>query len=426
MLKTLRQIWRSPDLRSRIGLTFGLLVFVRILTHIPLPGIDRSQLLQFLNQSENQVFGVLSLFTGGSLSNISIDMMGVGPYITGSIIVQILTKAIPSWEAMSKEDARGREKLNQYSRYLALPMAFIQGYGLLALLRSQQVVTLDNGQTIALMLLTVSATSIFVMWIGELISERGIGNGISLIIALNIVAGLPQQITNTATAVQGGNWTGLIVLIAIAVVTIVVTIIMNEAARQVPITYARRQAAPGSRLGGVDSYLPIRVNTAGVIPIIFALSFLTFPQVIARFLATAKSERLTQIAASIDQALTNQLYYGIAYFILVVVFSFFYTYIVFEPKNVADNLQKQGSFIPGVRPGSETARFLRLIITRLTTVGALFLGAIAVLPIIMQEATGISTLVIGGTSILIVVSVVVETQRQLASHLSMRQYDTVG
>lgn len=421
MLATLRTIWKSKDLRSKVVFTVLLLVFIRVLAHIPLPQIDRAELVNFLNQSQNQVFGVLSLFTGGSLSRLSIDLMGVGPYITASIVVQILTKAIPSWEALNKEGTSGREKLNQYTRYLTVPMAIIQGYGTIALLRSQNILALATTFDIIKILITVVATSIFVMWIGELISERGLGNGISLIIALGIVAGLPQQITNTIASLQGGSITPAIIMLGLILLTIVVIILVNEAERKIPITYSRRAAGSGN---AVDSYLPIRVNTAGVIPIIFALSFLTFPVILARFFTTAHSPWLVAVANKVSSFNSNTWPYGVAYFCLVFIFTYFYTFIVFQPSEVAENLQKQASFIPGVRPGSETVTFLRYVITRITTIGAFFLGVIAILPLIIQNWVGLSTVALGGTSILILVSVVIETNRQLMSQVVMRRYET--
>lgn len=424
MLETLRQIFRSRDLRSKILFTIAILVLIRIVAHIPLPQIDRSQLESFLNQSENQIFGVLSLFTGGALAQLSIDLLGVGPYITASIIIQVLTKAIPTWDALSKEGGSGREKLNQYTRYLTVPLAVVQGYAMISLLRSQNVLTAIDGIDIFLILAALTTTSIFVMWLGELISEKGIGNGISLIIALGIVAGLPQQFVNTATTLESGAIMNLIIFGAIALLTIAVIILVNEAERKVPITYAKRATGPVGGNSAVDSYLPLRVNTSGVVPIIFALSFLTFPAVVARFLSTAKSSALVDFSNKVTAFVGNDLYYAIMYAVLVFVFTFFYTYIVLEPAQLSDNLQKQGGFIPGIRPGSETTTFLRYTISRITIIGAIFLAAIAVMPIILENTLNIPSLVIGGTSILIVVSVVIDTSRQLASQVSLRRYDS--
>lgn len=423
MWEAVLQLWRSKDLRTKILYTVAMLVFIRFIAHVPLPEIDRSQLANFLAQSENQVFGFLSLFTGGSLTRLSVDLLGVGPYITASIIVQLLTKAVPAWEEISKEGNIGREKLNQYTRYLTVPLAIVQGYAMIVLLRSQNVLTLVSTEDILKILVTVTATSIFVMWIGELISEKGIGNGISLIIALGIVAGLPQQVANTATIIEAGNIIPVLIFLSLAIVVIAVIVLVTEAERKIPITHTRRAVGAGS---AVDSYLPLRPNSAGVIPIIFALSFLTFPQVIARLLSTANSEAVVNFANAVVNFTNNNLYYGISYFVLVFVFTFFYTYIVFQPQQVSENLQKQGSFIPGVRPGSETVNFLKFTISRITIIGALFLGLVAVMPIIMQNAFNISTLVIGGTSILIVVSVVIETSRQINSQLLMRRYETAS
>lgn len=427
MFESFIQVLKSRDLRNKIFFTLAVLVLVRIVAHIPLPQIDRSQLESFLGQSENQIFGVLSLFTGGALSQLSIELLGVGPYITGSIIVQVLTKAIPSWDAMSKEGGSAREKLNQYGRYLSVPLAFVQGYGMVTLLKSQNVIPNIAGYDLLMMLLVLTATSVFVMWLGEIISEKGIGNGISLIIALGIVAGLPQQVINLSSTVEAGSVMSLVIFGVIALITVMVIVLVNEAERKIPITYAKRSVGPvGQRTGSaVDSYLPLRVNIAGVVPIIFALSFLTFPAVVARFLTTAKSESIINFANTITTFVNNDTYYAVLYFVLVFVFTFFYTYIVIEPQQLSENLQKQGGFVPGVRPGNETVSFLRYTISRITVLGATFLALIAVLPIVMENTLNVPSLVIGGTSVLIVVSVVIDTSRQIAGQLSLRRYDTV-
>lgn len=422
MWQTVRSVWKSRDLRGKILFTLAVFLLIRVLAHIPLPQIDKGELNRFLGQSQNQVFGVLSLFTGGSLSRLSIDLMGVGPYITASIVVQLLTKAIPTWEALSKEGTAGQEKLNQFTRYLAVPLALVQGYGTIALLKSQGVLALTTTSDIVKILITVTAVSIFVMWLGELISERGIGNGISLIIGLGIVTGLPQQISNTAAALQGGSIMPAIILVALMLLTIIVIVTVNDAERKIPITYSRRATGSGS---AVDSYLPIKVNTAGVIPIIFALSFLTFPVIIARFFSTAKSAWIVNIATKVSNFNSDHWPYAITYFLLVFVFTFFYTYIVFQPEQIAENLQKQASFIPGVRPGNETTSFLKYTISRLTAIGAFFLGVIAILPLIIQQGINLPTVVLGGTSILILVSVTIDTSRQLMSQIIMRRYDTL-
>lgn len=420
MLDYLRSCFKSKDIRAKIFFTLAVFALVRFISHIPLPQIDREQLAAFLSQSENQVFGVLSMFTGGSLTQLSIDMLGVGPYITASIIVQLLTKAIPKWEMISKEGNSGREKLNQYSRYLTLPLAIIQGYSMILLFKSQGILSVVTTQEIIGILLVTTATSLLVMWLGELITERGIGNGISMIISIGIIASLPTQISNTSAIIEAGNIGAIITFLVVALLAVYVIVFVNEAERKIPITQARRGFATKS---SVDSYLPIKVNTSGVIPIIFALSFMTFPAVIARFLSTANSEAVRNFAQRLTDLSNDNLYYGIGYFVLVFVFTFVYTYIVFQPEQIAENLQKQGSFIPGVRLGSETIAYLKQTILRLTVIGAVFLSLIAVMPIVMQETMRVDTLVIGGTSILIIVSVIIETARQLNSLVLMRRYD---
>ena len=404
--------------------TLAILFFIRIVAHVPLPGVDKSQLQNFLNQSENQVFGVLSMFTGGSIYRLSIDLIGVGPYITASIIVQLLTKVIPTWEAIQKEGTSGQERLNSYTRYLTIPMALIQGYGMIALLKSQNVLTVTSTQQLVTMLISIVATSIFVMWLGELISERGLGNGISLIIALGILAGFPQQIANTASVVEGNGYFDLVIFGIMFIVTIALIVLVNGAERRVPIIYSRR-AAGFRASSGVESFLPMKINLAGVIPIIFALSFLTFPLVIARFLTTAKSTTLVNFATTVTNFINNNTYYSIMYFALVLIFTFFYTYIVFQPEQVAENIQKQGGFIPGIRPGKEMILYLKYIISRITLIGAIFLAIIAVLPFILKSVINIPTITIGGTSILIVVSVILETSRTIGGQLTMHRYDTI-
>jgi preprotein translocase subunit SecY len=424
MFEALFQVFKSRDLRYKILFTLVILAFVRVVAHVPLPQIDRSQLEQFLAQGENQIFGILSLFTGGALEQLSIALLGVGPYITGSIIVQVLKKAIPAWDAMSKEGGPAREKLNQYSRYMSVPLAFVQGFGMITLLRSQNVIPEMSSGELTLVLLALTATSVFLMWLGEIISERGIGNGVSLIIALGIISGLPQQLANVASTAEANSYLNLFIFGIIALATVAVIVMVNEAQRKIPITYAKRSVGPVSTTGSpVDSYLPLRVNTAGVIPIIFALSFLTFPAVVARFLGTARSEAVVGFSERVTAFIGNELYYAVLYFLFVFGFTFFYTYIVLEPKQLAENLQKQGGFIPGVRPGNETVSFLNYTISRVTVIGAIFLATIAVLPILVDNSLNVPSLVIGGTGVLIVVSVVVDTSRQIAGQLSLRRYD---
>lgn len=424
-MNTLKKIWQHKDLRNRILLTLGILLIVRFLAHIPMPGVDIEQLKNFF--SRNQIFGLLNLFSGGTMENFSIILMGVGPYITASIIIQLLTVVVPSLEALQKEGEFGRQKINQYTRYLTVPLAFLQAFGMLSLLRSQGVVSHFDPVTLLTILLTTTAGTILLMWLGEIISENGLGNGISLIITLGIIAGLPTSFRNTLALIGGGTIEtgtviGLLVFLVIFIMAIALIVLMNEGERKIPVAYARRVRG-GSSYGSVQTHLPLKVNTAGVIPIIFALSILLFPGVIARFLATARSPWLAKAATEVANFIQNETYYSILYFLLVIAFTYFYTFIVFKPEQIAENLQKQGGFIPGIRPGRETAGYISTVLSRITLTGSIFLGVIAVLPFLIQTLTHIQTLAIGGTSILIMVSVVLETMRQLRAQLLTRTYD---
>jgi preprotein translocase subunit SecY len=425
-MNALRKIFQFPDLRNRILLTLGILLVVRILAFIPMPGVNLAQLQVFFQQ--NQIFGLLNVFSGGTMENFSIILAGVSPYITASIIMQLLTVVVPSLEALQKEGEFGRQKINQYTRYLTIPLAFIQVFGMMSILRSQGVIGILDPITLVTILLTTTAGSLLLMWLGEIITENGIGNGVSLIITIGILAGLPTNFRNTLALVSSGgaidNSTiiGLIVFVAIFIASIALIVLINEGERKIPVAYARRVRG-GASYGSVQTHLPLKVNTAGVVPIIFALSILLFPGVIAKFLATAKSPAVANAANAVAVFIQNQTYYSIIYFILVVAFTYFYTFIIFQPDQISENLQKQGGFIPGVRPGKETSTHVNAILSRITLTGALFLGLIALLPYVVENVTNIQALAISGTSILIMVSVVLETMRQIQAQLLTRTYD---
>ena len=419
--QTLKQIFTLPDLRRKVLYALALLVIARILAHIPLPGVDLVELRNFFGR--NQIFGLLNMFSGGAMENFSIIMMGVGPYITSSIIMQLLTMVIPSLEELQKEGESGQQRINYWTRILTVPLALVQSFAMLNLLKSQGIVSAWTPLELTVMLISITAGTILLMWIGELISENGIGNGVSLIITLGIVAGIPTQVRNTLAVLDTGKIIGLIVFGIIALAVVALIVLVNEAQRQIPVSYARRIRGLRS-YGGVETHLPIRVNTGGVIPIIFAMSIMLFPGVAAKFLTQARSEWLANSATWVSNLFTNNWFYGLAYFLLVIFFTFFYTGIILKPTQIAENLQKQGGFIPGVRPGQETAGYLARIISRINLTGAVFLGVIAVLPFIVQAATNINTLVIGGTGVLIMVSVIIETMRQIQAQLVMRQYES--
>ncbi|OGY45558.1 MAG: preprotein translocase subunit SecY [Candidatus Buchananbacteria bacterium RIFCSPHIGHO2_01_FULL_39_8] len=421
-IQKLIRIWKIKDLRHSILYVAAMLVIFRIAAHIPVPGINVSALKDFF--ASNQLLGIMNVLSGGGMENFSIVAMGVAPYITASIIFQLLVMIIPRLEEISKEGEAGRRKINQWTRWLTIPLAAMQGYALIALLRQSQIQIIVDLTVWRLIttIVTVTAGTIFLMWIGELISEKHIGNGISLLIFAGIVAQLPAIIQQTLVTFDRTQIINLIIFAGIAVATVVGVVIITEGQRNVPVSYAKR--VRGMKMyGGVDTHLPLRVNMAGVIPIIFAISIILFPPMVAQFFLNAKSQFLVKSAEWVIAVFQDQLFYGVFYFILVFGFTYFYTEVIFHPDQISENLQKQGGFIPGIRPGSHTAEYLKNTTNRIILAGALFLGLIAVLPLIMRGFTGVATLAIGGTSLLIVVSVVIETVKQIESQLTMRDYE---
>ena len=425
MFGKLAQIWKLPDLRKKILMVGLLLAATRVMAAIPIPGVDIGALRQFF--SENKLFGLLDIFSGGGLSNFSIAMLGVGPYITASIIMQLLAIIIPSLGELQKEGEQGRAKVNQYTRYLTVPLAVLQGIATIMLFTrgasgGPRILGVLNPAEWFVILLSITAGTLILMWIGELITEYGIGNGLSLIIFAGIVAQLPAFVTQTSQTFDPSKIPTIIGFVLISLAVILGVVIMTEATRNIPVSYAKR--VRGNKLyGGVNTHLPIRVNTAGVIPIIFAISVLLFPGIIANFLANAKTPAIAEFAKDVTQLFQNQTFYGITYFILVVAFTYFYTAVIFNPEDISQNIQKQRGFIPGLRPGPQTADFLHRVLNRITLAGAIFLGLIAVLPFLMQLVTQTQALTLGGTSLLIVVSVVIETVKQIESQLVMRDYE---
>lgn len=425
MIRKLIQIWRLKDLRNKILMVALLLAATRVFAAIPIPGVNLGALKQFF--SSNQLFGLLDIFSGGGLSNLSIAMLGVGPYITASIIMQLLAIIVPSLGELQKEGEQGRAKINQYTRFLTVPLAGLQSFGTVTLFTRGAAANAQILQALSpvewfIIILSVTAGTLILMWLGELITEYGIGNGISLIIFAGIVAQLPTGAARTIKIFDPSSLPTIAGFVAIAVVVVLGVVVMTEATRNIPVSYAKR--VRGDKLyGGVNTHLPIRVNTAGVIPIIFAISVLLFPGVIANFLVNAKTEGIANFARQVTELFNNQTFYGIAYFLLVVAFTYFYTAVVFNPEEISDNIQKQGGFVPGLRPGRNTAEFLYRVLNRITLAGAVFLGLIAVLPFLMQIITKTQALTIGGTSLLIVVAVVIETVKQIESQLTMRDYE---
>lgn len=416
----LRLMFTDPALRRRIFFVIGALVVFRICAAIPISGVDHTALRQFFEN--NQFLGLLNVFSGSGLSNLSIVMLGVGPYITGSIIMQLLTMMSPKLKAMYHEEGEiGRKKFTQYSRLLTVPLAVLQGYGLLVLLSRQGVLGDLNPFQMFVNVIIITAGSLFLMWLGELITEFGVGNGVSIIIFAGIVASIPTTATQLLASYNPQDLPLYLGFLAVAVVIIAGVIVMTEAERPVPITYAKRVRG-GKTYGGVSTYLPLRVNQAGVIPIIFALSILLFPQLIGGFLSGLANPTAQAIGEFMKVNLTSGWIYSVCYFALVFLFTFFYTAVTFDPDATATNLQKSGAFIPGVRPGAATAEHIAKILTRTTFAGALFLASVAVLPLAMQSFTGNQSLAIGGTALLIVVSVVLDLIKKLDAQLSMREY----
>jgi len=413
-------VFTEPAIRNRILFVLGALIVFRLLAAIPIPGVDQSVLEQFF--SNNQFLGLLNIFSGGGLANLSIVMLGVGPFITGSIIMQLMTVMSPKLKSMYTEEGEaGRARFTQYSRLLTLPLAILQGFGFLSLLQSQGVLVGLSSFDFVVNVILVVAGSVLLMWIGELVTEYGIGNGVSIIIFAGIVATLPSTLSQLLFTFDPSKLPLYIGFALVALAIIYAVVVMTEAERPVPITYAK-QSRGGSTYGGSSSYLPLRLNQAGVIPIIFALSILLFPQMVLNILTAFDLPWVAGATETVNALLANQLLYGGAYFLLVFLFTFFYTAVTFDPDAIAKNLQRNGAYIPGIRPGDHTSEYLGNLITRLTLVGAAFLGIIAVLPIGMQVATGIAALAIGGTAVLIVVSVVLDLIRRLDAQLSLREY----
>ncbi len=416
----LKLIFQDKILRKRIFFVLGALVVFRMMSSIPIPGVDTFQLERFL--SDNQFLGLLNIFSGGGLANLSIVMLGVAPYITASIIMQLLTIMSPKLKALYQEEGEaGRKKFNQYSRLLTVPLALIQGFGFLAFLRAQGVLSEMTLSEQIINVIIIAAGSILLTWIGELISEFGIGNGVSIIIFAGIVAVLPATVSQLLFTFEPAQIPVYLAALAAALAITYGVVYITEAERPIPITYAKR--IRGSKVfGGISTYLPLRLNQAGVIPIIFALSILLFPQMILNFLGSVNSVSIQNIAGILLRIVEQPWIYATVYFGLVFVFTYFYTAVTFDPNTTATHLQKNGAFIPGVRPGENTSSYIARILTRLTLVGAMFLGIIAVLPLVMVALTDVTAFAIGGTGLLIVVSVVIDLIKKVEAQITAREY----
>lgn len=416
----LKIIISDAGIRNRILAVLIAIALFRVLANIPIPGVDHAALVQFF--ANNQYLGLFNVFTGGGLSNLSIVMLGVGPYITASIIMQLMTILSPNVKSMYQEEGEaGRAKFTQISRYLTLPLALMSSFGFLTLLKSQGILSALSQQEFVTNLIIITAGSMLLLWIAELATEFGIGNGMSIIIFAGIVASLPQTISQALLSVSKAQ---IPLYIGFGILTLVVTyavVIMTQAERRLPITHAKEVRA-GKTYGGTSSYIPLRINQAGVIPIIFALSMLMFPQMLAAVLSNVNAPAVQALASKLVALLADQTVYGGLYFFLVLFFTYFYTAVTFDPESMSKNLQRSGAFIPGIRPGEATITHIGNVVTRLTLVGALFLAVVAVLPIGVQVATGLTSLAIGGTALLIAVSVVIDLVRRIDAQVSMRSY----
>lgn len=423
MWEKFQAVWRVKEVRNGLIFVIVMMVIFRFIAHIPLPGIDLVALQRYFQA--NQVLGLFNLFSGGTVRNFAVVALGVAPYITASIILQLMAMIVPQLEEIRKEGESGQQRINQWTRLLTVPLAIIQSFGLIQLLRQSQlrIMTTTDTLHIVTLIATVTAGTVFLMWIGELMSEKKVGNGVSILILAGILANLPQSIGQLFVTYDPSQLVTYLVYAIVGILTVVGVVYITEGQRNIPVQYARQMHGQGAAVGGVATHLPLRVNLAGVIPIIFAISMLLFPSVVAQFFINAKTAWIAQAAQAVVGLVQNKAVYGISYFLLVAVFTFFYTAVVFHPEQIAENLQKQGGFIPGIRPGKPTAEYLQAIINRLNLIGAIFLGSIAVLPIVVQGASGSQMLAIGGTSLLIVVSVIIESVKQVEAQLTMRQYD---
>ena len=423
LLQAMFDAFRLPDLRRRILFTLGMLVVFRFIAHVPLPGVNPDALQELFER--NAMLGMLDMFSGGAMRYFSVAAMGVYPYITASIIMMLLTPVIPRLQALSQEGEAGRNRINLITHWLMVPMAGLAGYGQIILLQREGVLTSAAALPTVAMVLAIVAGTVFLVWLGELITEYGIGNGISIIIFGGIVAGLPEMIGQGFLAKE--QFGGLAAYVLIALVTIVVIVIFTEAHRRIPVQYAKSVFRGGRmyRQSG-STHIPLRVNTAGMIPLIFAMSLVIFPSIIASYFANPAEPNIANYIANLfrpDAALPMGLFYWGIYFLLVVAFAFFYTMVVFQNQDLPGTLQRQGGFIPGIRPGKHTADYLNQVIKRITWGGALFLAVVAVIPLMAREITNVQVIQLSSMGMLIVVGVVLDTMKQMEAQLVMRRYE---
>lgn len=420
-LQYVLKIFKIKDLRNKILFTAFIFLVFRIFAQVPVPGVDIGKLKDIFAQS--QLLSLLDIFSGGTLANFSVLSLGLNPYINASIIMQLLQMVFPKLEELAKEGESGREKINQYTRYLTVPLATVQAFGIYILLQNSKILQAVTPLTLLSLVFSITAGTIFLMWLGELISEKGIGNGISMIIFAGIVGRLPISLFQQASLFDPSQFKNLMIFIVMALLVVVSIVIVTEARRPIQVHYSRR--GQGGSAGSTSSFIPLRLNQAGVIPIIFAVSLILLPSTFARFFERSPNVLIANFSQSLQKAFDpGSVVYNVSYFVLVIAFTYFYTTVAFNTKQLSEMLMKQGSFLPGIRPGSPTKKYLDYVSLRITLFGALFLGLIAILPSIGQSLTGIEALLIGGTGLLIVVSVVLETTKKVESQLVMSDYDS--
>ena len=417
----IKLLLNDKELRRKTLFTLFIFLVFRIFAFVPVPAIDLNALRTLFSQ--NQFLSLLDIFSGGTLINFSIMALGLNPYINASIIVQLLTAIFPQLEKLSKEGEYGRHKINQYTRFLTAPLTIVQAVGIFVLLKNQKIIGALNPLEFFSFIFTMVAGTFILVWFGELISEYGLGNGVSLLIFAGIVGRIPVLLGKTVATFNQELIFNIIIFLMVAVFVVAAIVFINEAVRRIPVYYAKR--IRGNRVyQGATNYLPLKLNQAGVIPIIFAVSFVLFPQLLGNFLVYVKNPIISQLASLLIKLFNpSGFFYNFFYFILVIGFTYFYTIIVFNPQKISEEIQKHGGFIPGIRPGSATTQYLQRILYRITSVGAIFLGVIAIMPAIVSKITGLSNLVIGGTGILIVVSVILETFKMVEAQLVMKSYD---
>ncbi len=421
IISTIKQIFAVPELRRKIYVTGFIFIIFRLFAHVPVPGVNLASLKQLF--ASNQFLGLLDIFSGGTLANFSVMALGLNPYINASIILQLATMVFPKLEELSKEGDYGRMVINQYTRLLTLPLAIFQSLGMYAILRNQKIIANLNPFFLVSFILTIVAGTFILMWLGEIITEKGIGNGISLLIFGGIVGRLPVALGQTVTTLSADQFLPVIVFATMAIVVIAGIVFVNEAVRKITVQYAKR--IRGNKLyGGQTSHLPLRLNQAGVIPIIFAVSLILLPSMMGQYLGQVSNRTIANLALNLSSIFTpDGIVYNLVYFLLVIGFTYFYTAVSFNPKKISEEIQKYGGFIPGIRPGTPTANYLNYILTRITLAGAMFLGVVAILPSIARGLTGVSGMMLGGTGILIVVSVILETSKALEAMMITRNYE---